>query len=131
MARPGGGIRHGIASPSTTVRGRLSARAPADQPGHDIFGVFADGDLNRRSDRQRISDAGRVEPDRRNARTPAVAATRGSDGVFVVWQADDAAAGLAQTEDEIFAQRLVAPQLANGFETGNTSGWSDTVGGPW
>jgi hypothetical protein len=74
----------------------------------------------------RISDMGPDgEPDFDGIRPDAVAGVGAQ--LLVVWQGDDDVGGLVDNEIEIFGQLVIVPLFADGFEAGDTSGWTQTV----
>jgi len=77
---------------------------------------------------ERISDVGGVGEGSCHARASVVAANSANGEFLVAWYGDDNVAPLVQGEFEIFIQRVyIADIFADGFETGDTTGWSVTV----
>jgi hypothetical protein len=75
----------------------------------------------------RISEMGGSGNPIYGANYPAVASSAGAGQYLVVWCGDDNVGGLVNEEYEIFGRRLGILPFADGFESGDTSGWSTTV----
>lgn len=94
----------------------------------EIFGQF----LTRQgaqvgSNDFRISDLGGTGDADFDAQNAAVASSSGE--ILVVWHGDDNVGGLVDNELEIFGQKIDTSffVFADGFETGDSSIWSNTV----
>ncbi len=80
----------------------------------------------------RLSDAGGIGDPARDANRPAVAAGGKTGKLLVVWAADDDTDGQLDNELEIFGQQIDVTWkvFCDGFEAGDTTAWSSTVGVP-
>lgn len=100
-----------------------------DPPGEDESEIFlqrvgADG-VPRGLDDERLSTMGPEGSPDYGASWPDLAFNPLHDEALVVWVGDDDTPPLASDEYEVYTQRWIQPLLfADGFESGDTSGWS-------
>ena len=75
----------------------------------------------------RISDMGGIGNTPFDGGIADLAAAAPANRFLAVWRGDDDVGGLADNEFEIFGQLLVVPRFADGFESGDTSEWTQTA----
>jgi roadblock/LC7 domain-containing protein len=91
----------------------------------EIFGQRLDGSGGAIGENDfRISDMGGTGDNPFDAFDPRVVASRDIGEYLVVWLGDDDVGGLVDGEREIFGQRLGRSVFLDGFETGDTTGWT-------
>jgi hypothetical protein len=77
---------------------------------------------------ERISDVGGIGETTYAAQWPVVAANSANGQFLVAWYGDDNVGSLVPGEYEIFIQRMYMAEIfADGFESGDTSRWSEVV----
>jgi hypothetical protein len=75
----------------------------------------------------RISDMGGIGNPSYSGGFAALAAAAPAGRFLAVWRADDDVGGLVDNEFEVFGQLLVVPIFADGFESGDTTAWTQSL----